>query len=94
MGALFFWCSLLTAASYLAAPFIARRIGLINTMVLTHLPSNVCLIAMVFAPNLTTVIILLLLRSLLSQDGRAEAQLLCHGRGHFAREAGRGRSER
>lgn len=67
VGALFFWCSLLTAASYLAAPLIARRIGLLNTMVFTHLPSNVCLIGMVFAPNLTTVVILLLLRSLLSQ---------------------------
>ena len=67
VGTLFFGCSLLTAASYLAAPVIARRIGLINTMVFTHLPSNVCLIAMAFAPNLTTVVILLLLRSLLSQ---------------------------
>jgi MFS family permease len=67
VGALFFGCSLLTAASYLAAPLIARRIGLINTMVFTHLPSNVCLIAMAFAPNLPTVVILLLLRSLLSQ---------------------------
>lgn len=67
MGSLYFGCSLLTAASYLAAPVIARRIGLINTMVFTHLPSNVCLIAMAFAPNVTTVMILLLLRSLLSQ---------------------------
>lgn len=67
VGALFFWCSLLNAASYLAAPFIARRIGLINTLVFTHLPSNMCLVAMVFAPNLPMVVILLLLRSLLSQ---------------------------
>ena len=67
VGALFFGCSLLNAASYLAAPLIARRIGLINTMVFTHLPSNACLIAMAFAPNLPTVVILLLLRSLLSQ---------------------------
>lgn len=67
VGTLFFGCSLLTAASYLAAPVIARRIGRINTMVFTHLPSNVCLIVMAFAPNLTTVVILLLLRSLLSQ---------------------------
>lgn len=67
VGALFFGCSLLTAASYPAAALIARRIGLINTMVFTHLPSNVCLIAMAFAPNLSTVVFLLLLRSLLSQ---------------------------
>lgn len=67
VGVLFFWCSLLTAVSYLAAPFIARRIGLINTMVFTHLPSNVCLIAMVFTPSLPIIVVLLLLRSLLSQ---------------------------
>jgi MFS family permease len=64
---LFFWSNLLTAASYLAAPPIARRIGLIRTMVFTHLPSNFCLIAIPFTSNLHAVIGLLLLRSLLSQ---------------------------
>ncbi len=64
---LFFWSGLLTALSYLAAVPLARRIGLINTMVFTHLPANFCLIAVPFAPELWQVIALLLVRSLLSQ---------------------------
>ncbi|MDB6045770.1 MAG: major facilitator superfamily 1 [Gammaproteobacteria bacterium] len=64
---LFFCSNLLTAASYLAAPPIARRIGLINTMVFTHLPSSLCLIAIPFLSNLNIVVGLLMLRSLLSQ---------------------------
>lgn len=66
-ASLFFWSNLLTAASYLAAPPIAHRIGLIKTMVFTHLPSNLCLIAIPFTSNLHAVVGLLLLRSLLSQ---------------------------
>ena len=46
---------------------IAARIGLINTMVFTHLPSNILLILIPFAPNLATAIVLLLARSALSQ---------------------------
>lgn len=64
---LFFWTNLLTAASYFAAAPIARRIGLIRTMVFTHLPSSLCLIAIPFVSNLPTVVALLLVRSLLSQ---------------------------
>ena len=64
---LFFWTNLLTAASYLAAASIARRIGLIRTMVFTHLPSSFCLIAIPFVSSLPTVVALLLVRSLLSQ---------------------------
>jgi MFS family permease len=64
---LFFWSGLLTAVSYLAAAPLARRIGLINTMVFTHLPANLCLVAVPFAAELWQAIALLLLRSLLSQ---------------------------
>jgi MFS family permease len=64
---LFFCTNLLTAASYLAAPPIARRIGLIRTMVFTHLPSNLCLIAIPFTSDIRVVVGLLLIRSLLSQ---------------------------
>jgi MFS family permease len=64
---LFFWSGLLTAVSYLAAAPLARRIGLINTMVFTHLPANLCLVAVPFVGELWQVIALLLLRSLLSQ---------------------------
>jgi predicted MFS family arabinose efflux permease len=66
-GAIFFWTGLLSALSYLAAVPIARRIGLINTMVFTHLPSNVCLVLVPFAPSLSLAIMLLLIRSALSQ---------------------------
>jgi hypothetical protein len=46
---------------------LARRIGLVNTMVFTHLPSNVCLMLVPFAPTLGIAIALLLIRSTLSQ---------------------------
>ena len=64
---LFFWSGLLTALSYLVAVPLARRIGLINTMVFTHLPANLCLIAVPFVAELWQVVALLLVRSLLSQ---------------------------
>jgi MFS family permease len=66
-GAFFFWAGLLTAASQLAAPWVARRIGLLNTMVFTHIPASVCLILAALAPNLTLALGLLLLRAFLSQ---------------------------
>jgi MFS family permease len=66
-ASLFFWTNILSAVSLFAAAPIARRIGLVNTMVFTHLPSNLCLIAVPFTSNLTVVMALLLVRSLLSQ---------------------------
>jgi MFS family permease len=66
-GVFFFWSGVLSAFSYPVAAWIARRIGLVNTMVFTHIPSSVCLILAAFAPNLVSVLILLLVRSALSQ---------------------------
>lgn len=66
-GSLFFWTGLLTAVSYLVATRIAQRIGLVRTMVYTHLPSSLCLIAIPFCDSLAVVIALLLVRSALSQ---------------------------
>ena len=66
-GAFFFWTGLLSAASQLAAPAVARRIGLLNTMVFTHIPSSVCLILAALAPSLPLALGLLLVRSALSQ---------------------------
>jgi predicted MFS family arabinose efflux permease len=66
-GSLFFWTGVLTAGSYLVATRIASRFGLINTMVFTHLPSSLCLVAIPFMPSLGYVIALLFLRSALSQ---------------------------
>ncbi|HXA37477.1 MAG TPA: MFS transporter [Phenylobacterium sp.] len=66
-GAFFFWTGVLSALSQLAAPLLARRVGLVNTMVFTHIPANVCVMAAAFAPNLPTAFALLFLRALLSQ---------------------------
>jgi MFS family permease len=66
-AAVLFWSSVCSAISYLVAVPIAERIGLINTMVFTHLPSNVLLMLVPFAPNLDVAIGLLLARSALSQ---------------------------
>jgi MFS family permease len=66
-SAFFFCASLLSAISFPVAVWLARRIGLVNTMVFTHIPSSLCLIAVAFSSNLTVVLTLLLIRSALSQ---------------------------
>jgi MFS family permease len=66
-GAIFFWTGVLTALSYLVAARIADRFGLLNTMVFTHLPSSVCLLLIPFMPSLGPVLVLLFIRSALSQ---------------------------
>lgn len=66
-GAIFFWSGLLAAFSYPVAAWIARRIGLINTMVFTHLPANICLALVPFMPSLAPAVVLLLIRAALSQ---------------------------
>src|SRR5215468_4336101 len=63
----FFWSGVLSAFSYPVAAWIAGRIGLINTMVFTHIPSSICLVAAAFSSNLTLALGLLLVRSALSQ---------------------------
>jgi MFS family permease len=66
-GLFFFWAGLLSAFSQLAAGRLARRIGLINTMVFTHLPANLAVALAAFAPNLTIALVLLSIRAALSQ---------------------------
>ncbi|HLZ74958.1 MFS transporter [Phenylobacterium sp.] len=65
-GGFFFWTGALSAVSQLAAPWLARRIGLINTMVFTHIPASLCVIAAAFAPNVEIAFGLLVVRALLS----------------------------
>jgi MFS family permease len=67
LSTLFFGANLLSALSFLAAVPLARRFGLLNTMVFTHLPSNVLLFLVAFAPTFPLAATLLLLRQLLSQ---------------------------
>ena len=67
LAIVFFTIGILQALSFQAAVRLAARIGLLRTMVFTHLPSNLLLIAVAFAPNLTSAIGLLLARFALSQ---------------------------
>jgi MFS family permease len=67
LGSIFFAAQILTALSFLGAARLARRFGLVNTMVWTHLGSNVLLIAMAFAPSAPVAVAFLLARQLFSQ---------------------------
>jgi MFS family permease len=67
LGAIFFGANVLAGLSALAAASIARRIGLVNTMVATHLPSNLLLVAVPFMPTLELAVAVLLLRFSISQ---------------------------
>src|SRR5256712_8649657 len=67
LGAIFFATQLVTALSFVLAERIARRIGLLRTMVFTHVPSNVLLIGVAFAPTPFIAVFLLLCRQSLSQ---------------------------
>jgi MFS family permease len=65
LGVLFFAVHLLNAASHVGAAWLARRVGLVNTMVFTHLPSSLFLIAAAFAPSLKVAVVLFLCREAL-----------------------------
>ena len=65
-GAFFFGSGLLGATSQLGAPLLAKRIGLVNTMVFTHIPASLCLIAAALSTDVGSALGLLLCRSLVS----------------------------
>jgi predicted MFS family arabinose efflux permease len=67
LGAIFFGANVLAGLSALSASWVARRIGLLATMVLTHLPSNVLLLLVPLMPSLPLAIAVLLLRFSISQ---------------------------
>jgi len=67
LGAIFFGANLLAGVSALSAAWVARRIGLLRTMILTHLPSNLLLAAVPLAPSLPLAVGLLLARFSISQ---------------------------
>jgi len=62
LGPLFFGARIFNAVSHLGAAWLSRRIGLVNTMVFTHVPSSLLLVTVAFAPNFTVAAILFLLR--------------------------------
>jgi MFS family permease len=67
LGVIFFWANIFAGISALLAARLAARWGLVNTMVLTHLPSNILLILVPLMPNLSLAILVLLLRFSISQ---------------------------
>lgn len=67
LGVIFFWANVLAGISALLASRLASRIGLVKTMVVTHLPSNVLLILVPLMPNLTLAVVVLLIRFSISQ---------------------------
>jgi MFS family permease len=67
LGAIFFAANILAGISALSAAWVAARIGLVNTMVFTHLPSNVLLMLVPLMPNLSLAILVLLARFSISQ---------------------------
>jgi MFS family permease len=66
-GAVFFWSGILTASSTLLAPRIAGRVGLVRTMVFTHIPASLLLISAALMPTAGLAVACLLARALLSQ---------------------------
>jgi MFS family permease len=67
LGVIFFWANIFAGISALLASHLASRWGLVNTMVLTHLPSNILLILVPLMPNLWLAVLVLLVRFSISQ---------------------------
>ena len=67
LGVIFFWANIFAGISALLASRLASRLGLINTMVVTHLPSNVLLIIVPLMPSLSLAVLVLLVRFSISQ---------------------------
>ncbi|MBI3506747.1 MAG: MFS transporter [Proteobacteria bacterium] len=66
-GAFFFWSGTLSAFSFPVAAWLSRRVGLVNTMVYTHIPASIALMLAAVAPTLPLVLVLLSVRAALSQ---------------------------
>jgi MFS family permease len=67
LGAIFFWANVFAGVSALLATGLAARIGLVRTMVFTHLPSNILLILVPLMPNVSLAVLVLLIRFSISQ---------------------------
>ena len=89
LGVLFFGANVLVWLSALLASRIANRIGLINTMVLTHLPSNVLLILIPLMPTLPLAALVLLVRFSISQMDGLNQEIVRDGRRRLRRTIGR-----
>jgi hypothetical protein len=67
LGFIWFWFQLFTGLSAILSVWIARHIGLINTMVFTHIPASIMLILIPFMPTLELTVAVILLRALVTQ---------------------------
>jgi MFS family permease len=67
LGFIWFWFQLFTGLSAVLSVWIARRIGLINTMVFTHIPASIMLMMIPFMPSLELTVALVLVRALITQ---------------------------
>ena len=92
LGLIFFAANLLAAVSSLSAARIAARFGLINTMVFTHIPSNVLLIFVPLMPTLPLAVLVLLAPVQPEPDGRADPSVVRDGRRRSRRAVGGGRA--
>ena len=84
----FFWTSVFTAFSFPVAAWLSRHIGLVSTMVFTHIPSSICLILAAFAPYADDGACAAADPRRAVADGRAGALLLRDGGGHAGRAGG------
>ena len=89
-GFFFFWSGVLSAFSFPVAAWLSRHIGLVNTMVFTHIPSSIALMLAALAPTLHMALGLAADPRRAVADGRPDALVLRHGRRHGGR-TGRGR---
>ena len=89
-GLFFFWSGVLAAFSFPVAAWLSRRIGLVNTMVFTHIPSSVCLMLAAIAPNVETALGAAAGPRGAVANGCADALVLRDGRGDAGGKAGRG----
>ncbi|MFN0059042.1 MAG: MFS transporter [Planctomycetota bacterium] len=100
IGALFFGARIANAGSHLGAAWLAKRIGLVNTMVFTHIPSSLLLVTVAFAPSFPIAALLFLMReglvemdvptrqSFVMSAVRPEERTLVSGATHLVRLAG------
>jgi hypothetical protein len=94
LGRIFFGATILAGISALAAAWVAARIGLVNTMVVTHLPSNLLLMLVPLMPNLPLAIVVLFMRFSILQMDVPPSTFLHDGGGRARRTLCRRRCDR
>ena len=81
IATLFFFARAANAVSHFGAAWLAARIGLVNTMVFTHIPSSLMLVAVALVPEFWMAAVLFIIRELLVEMDVPDPPVVCHGRG-------------